>query len=78
VRWGEGEEGLRNDSSGQGEMTVDHGDTDRDRDRGEGPGTAEEEEFSYALLGLRNLWDFQREMKDIWVGSSQERKGLEM
>lgn len=38
---GEGEEGLRNDSSGQGEMTVDHGDTDRDRDRGEGPGTAE-------------------------------------
>ena len=38
---GEGEERLRNDSSGQGEMTVDHGDTDRDGDRGEGLGTAE-------------------------------------
>ena len=30
---GEGEERLWNDSSGQGEMTVDHGDTDGDRDR---------------------------------------------
>lgn len=40
---------------------------------GEGPDTGENQ-FTYSMLGLRFLWE---EMKDIWVGNSQERSGLE-
>ena len=45
----EGEERLWNGSSGQGELTVGHGDTDGIETEGEGPGSTEK--TSSVMLG---------------------------